>query len=81
MAEAKRLGIDPLIIMSFANPLYDEGETPYTAEGCEAYARYGQAILQHFGNQIKWLEVWNEYKRKLVHWPGRAKIGPAITRR
>lgn len=61
MAEVKQLGIDPLIVMSFANPLYDEGKTPYTPEGCDAYGRYGQAILKRFGDQIKWLEVWNEY--------------------
>lgn len=74
MAQAKDLGIDPLIVMSFANPLYDEGKTPYTPEGCDAYGAYGQAILKRFGDQIKWLEVWNEYN-------GTWCTGPAATDR
>ena len=61
MAAAAKLGIEPLVVMSFENPLYDGGLTPYTPEGCDAFGRYGQAILEHYGTQVKRLEVWNEY--------------------
>ena len=61
MAEARRLNIDPLIPMTFQNKRYDEGLTPYTPAGCQAYGRYGQAILDQYGPQIQWLEIWNEY--------------------
>ena len=61
MAEAKRLGIDPIVAMTFGNPLYDGGHAPATPEGREAYARYGEELLRHYGSQIRWLEVWNEY--------------------
>lgn len=61
MREGNRLGLKPLIVMSFANPLYDKGKTPHTDAGRKAYALYGKAILDHYGDQIHWLEVWNEY--------------------
>jgi hypothetical protein len=61
MAEAAKFHIEPLVVMTFENKLYDEGLTPYTPEGCKAYGRYGQAILQEYGPQIRWLEIWNEY--------------------
>src|SRR5579862_3192128 len=33
MAELKKNGISPLIVLSFENKNYDNGETPYTEEG------------------------------------------------
>lgn len=73
MDAAKKLGIEPLIIMSFNNPIYDEGHTPYTPAGCDAFGRYGAAIATHYPS-IKTLEVWNEYN-------GSWCDGPAATDR
>ena len=61
MEEAAKLGLDPLVPMTFGNKLYDHQEGPSTPEGFEGYARYGEAIIKQYGKQIKWLEVWNEY--------------------
>ena len=61
MSILKENGIEPMIPMTFSNKLYDKGLTPYTPEGCDAYGRYGQAILKKYGEQIKALEIWNEY--------------------
>ncbi|HYW78136.1 MAG TPA: hypothetical protein VE890_01110, partial [Thermoguttaceae bacterium] len=61
MAVAEQYGIRPLVPMTFSNKLYDEGLTPHTSEACDAYGRYGQAILNQYGDQIEWLEIWNEY--------------------
>jgi hypothetical protein len=61
MEEAKKLGLDPLIPMTFGNKLYDHAEGPSTPQGYEGYARYGEAILKQYGKQVRWLEVWNEY--------------------
>ncbi|HZP61172.1 MAG TPA: glycosyl hydrolase [Opitutaceae bacterium] len=61
MTALKNAGISPLIELDFANSNYDGGNTPYTATGISAYARYAVAVLQHYGKQIKAVEVWNEY--------------------
>jgi len=61
MKEAARLGLDPLIVMSFGNKLYDHEDGPSTPEGYLGYARYGEAILRRYAGQVRWLEVWNEY--------------------
>ena len=69
MAEALSHDIQPLIIMSFANANYDEGLTPYTDGGREGYARYGKAILDQYGDDIRTLEVWNEYNGSFAQGP------------
>ena len=61
MAASQRLGLEPLVVMSFANPHYDDGLTPYTDAGRKAFGRYGESIVGRFGDQVKVLEVWNEY--------------------
>jgi Glycosyl hydrolase catalytic core len=54
-------GINPLVELTFGNKLYDDAAGPSTPTGYEGYSHYAQAILKHYGNQIHWLEVWNEY--------------------
>jgi hypothetical protein len=61
MAACRANGIDPLIAMTFGNPLYDHADGPSTPAGFEGYGNYGQAILKQYGDQIRWLEIWNEY--------------------
>lgn len=66
MAAAKAHGIEPLIELTFDNALYDRDAngravTPHTDAGREGYARYGKALLDHYGPQISTVEVWNEY--------------------
>ena len=69
LAELGRQGIQPLIVLTFSNPHYDGGNTPYTVEGCRAYGRYAQAILKHYDRQVRWLEVWNEYNGSFCSGP------------
>jgi len=54
-------GINPLIELSFGNKYYDDPAGPSTPAGYEGYGNYAQAVLNHYGKQIRWLEVWNEY--------------------
>jgi len=61
MARLKAASIDPLIIFSYNNSLYDEGYTPYTDEGRAAFAQYGNAVVNQFEDQIKSVEVYNEF--------------------
>lgn len=61
--------ISPLIVLSFENPNYDGGATPYTGDGMDAYARYASEVLRHCGRQIQAVEVWNEYNGAFNHGP------------
>lgn len=53
--------ISPLVVLSFENHNYDGGQTPYTTEGFNAYARYAVQVLRRYGSRVKAVEIWNEY--------------------
>ena len=53
-------GIEPLLILSFGNPLYDQGGIPYTQEGIAAYTNYATTLVNHFKGKINYFEIWNE---------------------
>lgn len=74
MTALRNAGVAPLITLSFENTNYDGGQTPYTPEGFDAYARYATAVLNRYGNQITAVEIWNEYN-------GTFNKGPATTDR
>ena len=69
MNEALSHGLEPLIVLSFGNELYDEGLTPYTDAGRDGYARYGEAILDQYDGHVRALEIWNEYNGKFAEGP------------
>jgi hypothetical protein len=74
MGKLKQDHIAPLVILDFENPLYDGGNTPYTPDAISAYGKYAEAVLKHYGSQIKAVEVWNEFN-------GSFCIGPATESR
>ena len=52
--------IRPVFILCYSNALYDEGLSPYTQEGVQAFARWATAAVTHFkGRGIIW-EMYNE---------------------
>ena len=61
MAALAANNISPLIELDFANPNYDGGLAPFDDEGFNAYANYCTAVLDHYGDQIQAVEIWNEY--------------------
>jgi hypothetical protein len=71
MAALANAHIDPLIALTFGNPLYDGGVAPFTANGRAAYAAYATALLKQYGSQIKAVEVWNEYNGTYCKGPCR----------
>ncbi|RAU98169.1 S-layer homology domain-containing protein [Paenibacillus sp. YN15] len=73
MQALKDRNMNPFIIFSFTNALYDNNSTPYSDEGRQAFANYGKAILDKYGDQIKWVEVYNEFN----HTYGDRGDGPA----
>jgi polysaccharide biosynthesis protein PslG len=52
--------IRPVFILCYANALYDQGLSPHTEEGVQAFARWAAASVTHFkGRGIVW-EIYNE---------------------
>jgi hypothetical protein len=58
---AAELGIRPMLIFDYANSLYDDGDRPRTPDALEGYTRYAEFLVNHFGDDVKLYEVWNEY--------------------
>ena len=58
---ARELGIEPLLIILYSNPLYDDGDFPHSDEAVEAYARYAGKVVEHFKGRCRCYEVWNEW--------------------
>ncbi len=59
--EAIKSGVEPVLILAYGNPYYDEGGPPHTEEGLAAYANYVNTVVEHFEGRVKYFEVWNEY--------------------
>jgi len=55
------LGLEPLIIILYSNPLYDGDDFPHTEEGIAAYSRYASEVVRHFQGRCRYFEVWNEW--------------------
>jgi hypothetical protein len=55
------MGIDPLLILDYGNPLYDGGERPTSAEGVAGFAGYAEFMARHFRGVVKTYEIWNEW--------------------
>ncbi len=72
MAALDSAGIEPLITLSFENPNYDSGHTPYTQAGFDGYARYATQVLKHYGGQVAAVEIWNEYNATFAEGPATA---------
>jgi polysaccharide biosynthesis protein PslG len=60
MATLNPYGIRALLILDYANPLYDNGLSPYDDVGRKAFAEWAKAAVCHFaGRGILW-EMYNE---------------------
>ena len=59
----KSAGVEMLPISVYYNPLYDNGRTPSSGAGINAYANYTSAIVSHFEPDA--VEVYNEFNWSL----------------
>lgn len=59
--EGRKAGIEPLLILDYGNPLYDDGDKPRSAEAIEAFTKYAEFVVRHFQGRVKLYEVWNEW--------------------
>ena len=69
MAALRKEDIRPLVPLTFENRNYDDGLTPHTDEGFDAYARYCVEVVRHYGKQIQAVEIWNEYNGGFAKGP------------
>ncbi|MHA6480928.1 glycoside hydrolase 5 family protein [Paenibacillus sp. strain BS8-2] len=81
MNAAKEQGLSSYSILNYGNKLYDVddegfGAAPHTEEGIQGYASYAVALLQQYGDQIKGVEVWNEYNSTAPWNRGPCKSDP-----
>jgi hypothetical protein len=61
MQALQQSGLDPLLILDYNNHFYDKGQTPFDDAGLSAFANYAKALVAHYSNQLKAVEVYNEY--------------------
>lgn len=71
MAELEGAGIEPLLVLSFANPHFDGGFTPFTPAGRAAFAAYGAELARRHAGQVHAFEVWNEINGSFCSGPCR----------
>lgn len=69
MQTLQQNNLSPLLILDYSNRFYDNNKTPYDTAGMQAFARYAQALVTHYGAQIKAVEVYNEYNGTLSTGP------------
>ncbi len=60
-SDAKSAGINPVLILSYGNQLYDGGSQPYTAEGRAAFAAYAGWLVTQLKGKVVNFEIWNEW--------------------
>ena len=60
LAALDKHNVRALLILDYANPLYDDGLAPHTDAGRQAFAKWAAAAVTHFkGRGVLW-EMWNE---------------------
>ncbi|MCX7000552.1 MAG: hypothetical protein NT106_09710 [Candidatus Sumerlaeota bacterium] len=53
-------GLDTLIILNYANPLYDEGMAPTSPPAVKAFGQYCFTMARALKGKVRYFEVWNE---------------------
>ena len=71
MRALRQADIELLLVLSFANPHYDGGQTPHTPAGRAAFAAYGAKLVRRYGDQLAAVEVWNEINGTFCSGPCR----------
>jgi hypothetical protein len=64
LAKSKKLGIEPLVILDYANRHYDDGGFPNSEEAVAGFARYSGFLVKELADRVDTYEVWNEWTVK-----------------
>lgn len=54
-------GIEPVLILDYGNPFYENGNKPRTKESIAAFGQYAKFIVTHYKNKVKYIQIWNEW--------------------
>jgi hypothetical protein len=59
--DARRAGIEPLLILDYGNNLYDNGKLPVSRDATEGFVEFTRFVVKHFAGRVRYYEVWNEW--------------------
>ncbi len=69
LAAMEHEGLKLQLVLSFANPLYNGGDTPYTEGADKAFAAYARYLVGQLGPRLTGVEVWNEFNGSFCKGP------------
>ncbi len=61
LSYARQRGMQPLVILDYANDLYDGGGFPNSPEGIAGFAGYAAALARLSADTVSEYEIWNEW--------------------
>lgn len=59
--ESSKYNIEPILILSYGNDLYDGGEFPIKKESLNGYVNYARWIAERYKGKVNKYEIWNEW--------------------
>ena len=54
-------GLEPLLILDYGNPNYEDGGFPTEKSSVQAYAKYAAEMAKRLAGKIHAFEIWNEW--------------------
>jgi hypothetical protein len=61
LVRSTALGMDPLLILDYNNPFYDNGNFPNSPDAIAGFARFGAFMAEATRGSVKRFEIWNEW--------------------
>jgi hypothetical protein len=72
-------GIEPVLVLAYWNPFYNNGGSPVTDESREGFAKYCEYAVGHFKGRVHKYEIWNEWGGYLGGFaPETPRVGQSI---
>ena len=76
----------PLLLLDYGDPYYDNGSFPITEEAQAGFVRYVEFIVSRYKGKVKHYEIWNEWNLGMgsgrpLPYPGKAKDYVALLKK
>ena len=59
--EANQHDFNPVLILSYGNPIYDKGSQPSSEKARKGFAAYAKWLAGKLKGKVEYFEVWNEW--------------------